>query len=163
MVIPKSSPSSKTKTKTQIITRNEPTTATTLDMEKPYIDKSFSKAQSIPLHIPITCGIYVHEDDALARGNYRESKRLNEVLRAIKKFSDSSLGQYDPMETNLPIVRSVERDCFFRPPPDNRHVLRYLMKLIVTVYIYNGNEDALERARLGVRSALKMALEEGWI
>jgi len=161
--MPSNSSSSK---KTRITTRkttSSSSTTTTLEYDKPYIDKSFSKENSTPLHIPITCGIYVHEDDALAKGHYRKSKRFNEVLRAIKKFSDSSLGQFDPQETNLPIVRSVERDPSFCPPSDNSHVLRYLMRLTVTVLAHNGNEDSLERAKSGVKSALKMALEEGWI
>jgi hypothetical protein len=80
------------------------------DLVKPYLDKSFSKQNAIPLHIPVTCGIYVRNDDPLTSGDYRNSKRCKEVLREIQKFSESSLGQYDPVGTNLPIVRSVERD-----------------------------------------------------
>ena len=51
----------------------------------------------------------------------------------------------------------------YRSPPDSRPVLRYVMKLTVTVFVPTVNSDAVERAKLGVRSALKMALEEGWI
>jgi len=63
------------------------------------------------LDIPVSFGLYAQKDDALAIGDYKNSKKLTDVLKKLKEYADSALGRdCEPSEDELPTVVSVIND-----------------------------------------------------
>jgi len=67
------------------------------------------------LDIPVSFGLYAQKDDPLAHGDFKNSKKLTDVLKKLKEYADSALGRdCEPSEEELPTVVSVMSDGKFR-------------------------------------------------
>jgi hypothetical protein len=65
------------------------------------------------LDIPVSFGLYSQKDDPLIHGDYKNSKKLADVLKKLKEYADSALGRDCEPSEELPTVVSVTNDGMF--------------------------------------------------